>query len=68
MPDDRASQLRVHLTTVLLALEMLYRRERPRVQQARIAQLGLTSARRLAKLLLRERSRGSAQEREMGTT
>lgn len=44
--------VRTHLANVLLALEMLYRKARPNSYEARVASVGISSARKLARLLL----------------
>src|SRR5687767_12009737 len=52
MANGRGERMRSHLAPVLLALEMLCRRDHPRTRRARIAQLGLAAGRRLAATLL----------------
>lgn len=50
--DVPSEQIRSKLASVLLALEIMGRRNRPWEQQRRIAALGFTSARTLADMLL----------------
>jgi hypothetical protein len=52
MVDERDEEVRDHVTGVLLALELLARRDHLQAPQARHAELGLSSARKLARILL----------------
>jgi len=59
MSGEPRDSLRERLNHVLLALQILARREHPRSQQRRIAQIGLASARTLAALMLHDVARSS---------
>ena len=52
MATEPQHHVREQLNHVLLALQILARRQRPWQQQQRIAQIGLASARRLAASIL----------------
>jgi len=67
MGMDRQYHMRQHMANVLLAFQALSRRQLPWQQQRRIAMIGLSSARKLAGVLLIGRPPSSPSMRE-GTT
>jgi hypothetical protein len=57
--------MRSHIASVLIALEMLSRRDYPYARRLRIAEIGLASVQKLSELLL---SDGAAPTTQEGTT
>jgi hypothetical protein len=54
MADTRAEQMRTDIASVLLALEMLCRRDYSNERRIRIAEIGIASMRKLVDLLLND--------------
>jgi len=63
MAADRAHQIREHLANILLAFQVLVRANGMRERHARVVQLGLRSAQKLAQLLLARHDAPRAGER-----